>query len=208
VNSPLATPPTSLSATLNGKGRTGEAYLTRSELAKLLGVSYTQARRLELTGAIAKRKTGKKKESLFLESEARELLHKKELRQASRLGPASEPIAGSVAARAFVAFDRGKSQADVVIDEQLSPTIVRALFLEWSDMRGIFLLTRAQVHEIEKLGLDGSYPIEDGAHFVRNLREVAEQMDVCVGCKKAPRRICLACSDYRCGEIIRENSKG
>lgn len=95
--------------------------MTRTQAARLIGVSVATVRRME----------GQELHPVIVDG--------KHLFSIDELEPHRKATAGDVAARAFEMFNADKTQVDVVIALKESPERIRALFRHWLEMSDCIL---------------------------------------------------------------------
>lgn len=101
-----------------------------------------------------------------------------------------------VAARVFKELDLKKHPADIVQELVIHPDIVKSIFLAWKDLRGGLYIPQAIMDKINKLPLEGSFPVRTPEQLLQNLEEsAAATLPQCGKCKKNYRELCRTCAE-------------
>jgi len=170
-----------------------EKLLTKAALAQRLGVGIKEINRRLRTGAL--REYRKRAGALYFhpsQVEEQKLLSK------SRPNTKKEHLdtveySGDEAAVVFRALGEGKTLLSIVIESCLHPAVVEAAARAFAQLQGGLHLGAASLREMEKLPMDGEFPIQSEQQFVEMLRSALEEA-ACGECQKKTRKVCLACA--------------
>jgi hypothetical protein len=77
---------------------------------------------------------------------------------------------------------------------------VRVLHNEWLDLHdtaegGGLYIPRSILEEINKLPLEGTFPIASAENLLENLKEIVDATDKCIACKRSKPALCLKCHE-------------
>jgi hypothetical protein len=162
---------------------TAGVLVTREELAQAIGKNERTIRRWERTRLAPALSIGSDGVHRFDVQRVSELLEISEKR-----GP-SDPDAydGLMAQRAFALFDDGHHPVDVVKQTGFDPRAVKAMYMEWTSMRGGLFVPAEVVAKIASL------PWLDGPNLAMN--GDAQKLLACI-MRTRPRERCSACDDH------------
>jgi DNA-binding transcriptional MerR regulator len=100
------------------------------------------------------------------------------------------------AVRVFSALRDNKPLAEIVIEMQLHPAIVRKIHKEWIELQGFGLyISVPLLEQINKLPLEGTFPIETAEGLFENLKEIADAGEKCITCKRSVAAYCTKCHE-------------
>jgi len=164
----------------------------RSQAARLLGVSKSTVRRME--GQALTPVVGPKNVRMFREEQVQSLIQ-------TRHSETSSPprLTGDVAANVFALLDEGLHPVDVVKRLCIQPELVETIHQHWCRLRGLLVLSTADVRELHDMLYDGTstppttaaellalgqkWVIEESHHHCKQCR--AEHAAFCRSCAKA-----------------------
>lgn len=91
-------------------------------------------------------------------------------------------------------FKRGLSQQDVFLETKIHPVIIQTILRDWSRMQGGLWLSEEDLATINKLPLEGTFPITTPKELYEVMR-LASAERMCGQCNKRPvSGSCLACA--------------
>lgn len=164
--------------------------LTRSEAAAVIGVSPSEIRRREVTGALRPSKRNEKGWVMFEEEDV--------LAQASTAGARRrsaepvEPYTSEEAAKVFNALDEGKTLVQCVKECLVLPSVVLLLAEAYALLTGALFLDKATVDAINILPLEGTFPLKGQKDLLQVL--VTASGDTCKTCNVRGRVLCKPCA--------------
>jgi hypothetical protein len=166
--------------------------LKRGEVAEVLGTSVSTVRRLE--GTRLDPIVGPGGTRLFREESVRALI----VQQTKLTRQAPEVYDGETAGAAFEIFDAGDGPIELVKRLKIHPSAARALYREWSELRGGFFVDASVLVALERTPfLSGLGPITSAGTLLAMLQQV--ERDFCELCKKRGPTICGVCVTVRLG---------
>lgn len=165
--------------------------LTRSKVARRLGVSVTTLRRME--GTLLHPQTGEGGVRMFDADEVEAAV----IRVRRRERP-EEPETGAVAAEVFTLFDDGVHPVDVIKKLLLAPNVVESLHTRWTRMQG-HLVIPVEIRLQLESDLVGERPGPEGWEIdsPAALREKIVEMlapHPCSRCQDGAAYLCRACA--------------
>lgn len=166
--------------------------MTRGQLALKLGVSYQEiARRLRVGSLKPHMKRGK--EPLFHSGQLEEqrMLSRKRTAEPGKEIPID--YTGKDASTVFKALREGKTLDEIVIEYGVHPLIVKAASDAFAQLRGGFFVSSDSARALERLPIDGEFPVQTGEQLIELLRAALEEA-ACEECQKKTRKVCLACA--------------
>lgn len=166
--------------------------MPRAGLAKALGVSLQEVQRRLRVGSLVPH-SHRGSEPLFTYGQLEEQRMLSRRRTTAAQGPAPVEFSGDDASIVFKALREGKALDDIVIDSSVHPLIVRAASEAFAQLRGGLFLSAEHMREIEKMPIDGEWPVQGAKQFVDMLRGVLEETS-CEKCKRKARKVCLVCA--------------
>ncbi len=163
----------------------------RQQVADVLGVSVSEVRRLERTGAIRPKKRNPQGVWLFDQAEVRAVAEAR--RPASGLTRKPlEPYTTEQAKAVFVALDAGKTLIQCVLECDLMPRIVETIALDYARLSGAMFIRKETMDTINGLALEGSFPLKGDEELLEMLQAAAEES--CRACSSRPRSLCKPCA--------------
>jgi hypothetical protein len=165
--------------------------LTRSKVARRLGVSVTTLRRME--GTLLHPQTGEGGVRMFDAEEVEAAV----IRVRRRERP-EEPETGAVAAEVFTLFDEGVHPVDVIKKLLLAPNVVESLHVQWTRMRGHLVIPveiRLQL-ESDLVGDrpgPGGWEIDSPTALRKKIVELLAPQ-ACNRCQDKPASFCRECA--------------
>lgn len=201
---------------LKRKERKDAHLYSRQESADILGVNLTEFRRLEERGFLEPQYFDSTNRRAYYElpylvkkkGERVRFVESNRLRRPKKIAEevANEKVShpprihlayrGTHAARAFEGFKLGLGLAEIVIKYAIPPDIVEHLFVVWSRLHKVIVLTEEEIKRIEASGIEGTWPVSGGAELVDNLILTMRAHEPCKRCKgkhRQPRTICAPC---------------
>lgn len=166
--------------------------LTRGTLAKALGVSIQEVNRRLRVGSL-KPYIRRGKEPLFHTGQLEE---QRMLSRKRTAEPGKESIVdftGKDASTVFRALREGKALDDIVIEHAVHPHIVKAAAEAFAQLRGCLFLPAEFVRELEKLPIDGEFPVTSSDALAEMLRSALVE-NSCTECNRKTRKVCLGCA--------------
>lgn len=121
-----------------------------------------------------------------------EQLKKPEKRSASTESGAQDD--SEDAKKIFAEMKKGTHPTDIVLDLGLSPHVVRRVTAIWREMREQIVFTDAQRIDLEKLPLQGEFPVRSSEHLLEMLKKTFATPTLCGRCGKGKARICVDCA--------------
>lgn len=97
------------------------------------------------------------------------------------------------ASRMFAALKSDTSVEDCIISLKIHPRAALAIKQAWDEVRGAVTLSREGLARVEKMGLEGTFPITTSEELMEVL-ENAGQERACSTCRKRPASMCRSCS--------------
>ncbi len=172
-----------------GKPRLGtepvNGFLTRTQVARALGITISGVRRLEGTKIPVHNRDGV---HLF---DARDVETFRVRRTVK--GPMPEGLA---AAEVFALIDDNVRAVDIVKRLQIHPDVVEALARQHARMCGAVLLEPVQLEELTRIAKVGPAPRTAG-DVLGLMRAAVESSHACAACKSDAARFCADCSPTR-----------
>lgn len=171
---------------------TDDTLLTRGQLAQKLGVSFQEVNRRLRVGAL-KPYLKRGKEPIF---HVGQLEEQRMLSRKRTVEPGREAVVdftGKDAATVFKALREGKALDDIVIEHGVHPLIVKAASEAYAQLRGSLFVSAERMRELEKMPIDGEWPIQNDVQLIEMLRGALEESS-CEKCKRKTRKVCLACA--------------
>lgn len=169
-----------------------DTLLTRGQMAQRLGVSIQEVQRRLRVGTL-KPYMKRGKEPLFHTGQLEE---QRMLSRRRTAEPGKEPVVdftGKDASTVFKALRDGKTLDDIVVDYAVHPLIVKAAAEAFAQLRGCLFVSSDRLRDLEKLPIDGEWPVQTDTQLVKMLREALTEA-ACSECKKRTRKVCLACA--------------
>lgn len=168
------------------------SLLTRGQLAQKLGVSFQEVNRRLRVGSL-KPYLKRGKEPLFHTGQLEEQRMLSRKRTAEPGKEAVVDFTGKDAATVFKALREGKALDDIVIEHAVHPLIVKAASEAFAQLRGSLFLSAEFLRELEKLPIDGEFPVTSSEALAVMLRDALVE-GACGECKRKTRKVCLACA--------------
>jgi len=103
------------------------------------------------------------------------------------------PYEASDGVRVFEMIRLGTSLRDIVVQTGLHPTTVKAINADYEECEGGIYLPTEIVDELNKLPLDGAFPLQT-AYAVLEMCKKAARGGVCLACKSRQSKLCVTCS--------------
>lgn len=181
----------------SGKLTVEEEYtglLTKAALAKRLGVGIKEINRRIRTGSLREMK--RVRGALLFhpdQVEEQKLLTRTRTNVAKKEQLDTVEYSGEEASTVFRALHAGKTLHEIVIENTLHPAIVEAASRAYAHLQGGLYLTGKYMAELEKLPIDGEFPVSGGEQLVEMLREALTET-ACAECKRKARKVCLGCA--------------
>ncbi len=170
-----------------------DGLLTKANMAERLSVSLQEINRRLRVGSLRPH-VKKGKEELF---HPRQVDEQRMLsRRRFHAEPGKEPVidfSGKDASTVFKALREGKALDDIVIEFTVHPFIVKAAAEAFAQLRGGLYISADKMKELEKMPIDGEWPIQSDTQFMEMLQGALEE-SACEGCKKKKRKVCLGCA--------------
>lgn len=94
--------------------------------------------------------------------------------------------------RMFQELENGAGCIECVIKLGIHPEAARAIYRVWNELRRHVVLFRPELERIEKMGLDGTFPIEDAPGLMDVIESAARERE-CTACHRRPGTVCRAC---------------
>lgn len=178
---------------MNGK-LTKDSLLTRGALAKALGVSIQEVqRRLRVGSLVPHTHRGTEPVFTYAQYEEQRMLSRKRMNQAAPSTAAAVEYSGEDASVVFKALREGKTLDDIVIEASVHPLVVRAAAEAFAQLRGGLFVSAACMSELEKMPIDGEFPVQGDVQLIEMLRGALIDT-ACSECRKRKRKVCLACA--------------
>ena len=167
--------------------------MSRAGLAKAMGVSLQEVQRRMRVGTLVAH-THRGGEPLFTYNQLEEqrMLSRKKVSQANP-GTVTIEYTGDDASVVFKALREGKTLDDIVVDHSVHPLVVKAAAEAFAQLRGGFFVSSESSRDLEKLPIDGEFPVQTGTQLVEMLRGALTDV-ACSECQKKTRKVCLACA--------------
>ena len=166
--------------------RMSPGYISRAELAIKLGISVHEIRRREAQGRIQPAKRVGKT-PLYTEEQAAIMKADREFARNSSI-----VYLASDAKRVFDLLDQDKGLVAIVQETGLHPLVVQSIAIAYAEMGGAIIVSRSNMDKINKLTLDGNFPITNDEDLLDVLVSCSETY--CTNCKKRPKVICKHCA--------------
>lgn len=185
------------------------ANLSRPEFAQRVGLSVSEIRRKESLGLLTPARRaryntayyGEKEVALVLEmrrADAR-AKNRRQLNKTAYALPDALPEKGGLAeynkedaCAVFAMLQAGERLDKIVTALSLHPQIVRVAAADFAVMSNSFVIRGHVMEQINKLPLDGVFPIESDEELLEILKTVS--YGTCTLCKSKPRSICRHCA--------------
>jgi hypothetical protein len=189
-----------------------EGLLTRGEASRLLGVTLFEIRRRERLGhlkPVAKEPTHGW--DLFRESDVKASCNvepakrgrPRKVREEDNKAPtmASSPrafasaeryVMDDAAVKAFEMLTDGDSLIEIVQAVRIHPRKLEQIAKDFARLQGAILLDKAQVDAINKLPVEGDFPLETSEAIFDAIR-LALQEGTCESCHKSLKKVCRPC---------------
>ncbi len=175
-------------------------FYTKRQAAKKLGMSDSVFKRRQRLGMYPPTKVDKNGWQWFSEEDVRRFkgeTYKGQLPPASRNARASDHEQTSYSDKectdVFRALNEGKNPADIVAGLGVHAMKVKAIYAIWTELRELVALSGEEVRAIEKLAVDGVWPVKTGEQLVKNLTDMASKRR-CGSCGKRSAQVCRACA--------------
>lgn len=184
-----------------------DTLMTRAGLAKALGVTVQEVqRRLRIGSLVPHSHRGTEPMFTYGQLEEQRMLSRKRTTVGAAQGPAPVEFSGDDASIVFKALREGKALDDIVIESSVHPLIVKAASEAFAQLRGGLFLSVEHMRELEKMPIDGEWPVQSAKHLVDMLRGALEETS-CEKCKKKARKVCLVCAKNlaRKGKTVAED---
>lgn len=166
-----------------------ETLVTRDEAAKRMCISVIEFRRRQRMGDFVPAKKGLKGEWLFRLSDI-ELAREKRLMQKDNYTP-------EMAALVFKTLEEGKTAIQCVIEHAIPPKAMEEIMLAYASLKECIFIKAWTVNEINKLPLDGPFPLRDENDVLVAFRTIADEKESpsakCLECGKRERQFCKPC---------------
>lgn len=173
-------------------------YVTKEEAQDLLGITAGDLKRRIQVGDLRTSEQYDPKLGRTVVLVSQEdidfcLMHAKKTAEAAPSPSLADRYTPDDASKMFAALKANKSVEDCVIELKIHPRAAMAIKRAWDDVRGQVTFTREQLDKIEKLGLDGEFPIEAPEQLMSVLESAAAEK-ACVTCKAKPGVMCRGCA--------------
>jgi hypothetical protein len=170
---------------------TSTSHVTREQLARVVGKNERTIRRWERTRLAPAVSVGPDGVHRFDMQRVSELLEVRERNEPS----APADYDGEMAREAFRLFDEGLDQVDLVKHTGFDPRAVKAMYREWTSMRGGFFVPADIAAKIASLPwLDGpSLAVEGSAEKLLACVERTRPRERCARCEHKPPEFCSEC---------------
>jgi hypothetical protein len=173
------------------------AGLSRQEFAQRVGLSVAEIRRKESVGLLSPAGRTRYNRPYYGEREVAIVLEmsradgrEKDRRQIER--SSDFEYNRQDACRVFEMLQEGKPLDQIVTALGLHPHMVRASAADFAAMNHSFVIRGHVMEQINKLPLDGVFPIETDMELLEILKVVS--YGTCTLCQKKPRSICRHCA--------------
>lgn len=164
--------------------------LTRNEAAAVIGVSPSEIRRREVTGAL--RPTQRNDKGWVMFEEADVLAQASVASAARRSAEPTEPYTSEEAAKVFDALDAGKTLVQCVKECLVLPSVVVLLAEAYAMLTGALFLKKQTMDAINVLPLEGTFPLKNEKDLLDVL--VTASADTCKTCSNRARVLCKPCA--------------
>lgn len=168
-------------------------YLTRAEFAARVGLAVSEVKRQETMGNLIPAKRNSANQPFYKKSQLDAFLENR--RAHGGVLPAHgdvAPYTSEEAARVFTELDKGRSPVQIVEMLKVHPRAVRAIASDYYDMKECIVLTPATIARMNRLPLDGAFPLTTEADVFAVMENAAKEQ--CLVCGKAPKRYCQPCA--------------
>lgn len=169
-----------------------DTLLTRGQLAQKLGVSFQEVNRRLRVGSL-KPHMKRGKEPLFHVGQLEEQRMLSRKRSAEPGKEVQIDYTGKDASTVFKALRDGKTLDEIVVEHAVHPLIVKAASDAFAQLRGGFFVSSDSARALEKLPIDGEFPVQTGEQLIEMLSTALEEA-ACEECQKKTRKVCLACA--------------
>lgn len=172
--------------------------MTRDEAASALGVTLLEIKRRVAVGDLRTVTTqgpkgGKPQQLVSREDVAFCIQHAGRTAADAPSPSFADRYTPEDASRMFAALKDEASVEDCVIKLRIHPRAAIAIKRAWDEIRGGVTLSRAELDEIEKLGVEGRYPLESPDAVLDVVRTAARDK-TCGVCGKRSATTCGPCS--------------
>ena len=116
-----------------------------------------------------------------------------------RMAPTTSPTVeevqynGEDAAVVFSCLDENMTLPHIVVHHKIHPDAVMAAARAYQRMQGGLMLSGSFVSRLEKLPLDGEFPVQTENQLLEMLQSALTDT-ACSECQKRTRKVCLACA--------------
>lgn len=176
--------------------------LTRNQLAQRLGVSGSEIRRREQTGELVPTAKHPAGWNLYDENAVAQARRPKQ-RRAGVDAVERSTYSPEDAVTVFKMLEAGKTLVQTVLDSNLHPNIVEAVALDYARMTGTLLIPQFFMDQINKLTLEGTFPIKDAPGLLEVMELAANDLS-CTSCGKRSRSVCGVCVKVTVRDALRE----
>lgn len=107
------------------------------------------------------------------------------------------------AVKVFRALNAGKDAITTVLETGVHPRVVEAAALDWARMNAGFLMTKEYLDIINKLPLEGNFPVTTPEGLIELLRGAAADV-ACTTCGLRTRSVCTPCMNKKVRDKVRE----
>lgn len=199
----LLTPREQIMGTTNvhlakGARQCPEGFMTRGMLQDRLGLTMSDIKKLKAVGLLEPVKIMERTGwALYDDSTVDKLrgnsfFHKVDKRMPG-FGSMSVAYHASESQQVFALLRQERTLIDIQIETGLHPTVVAAIVRDYTELSNAILIDRGMLEEIEKLPLEGTFPIRTARGLVTILRNAAKEHR-CVRCQRKRSRFCGACA--------------
>jgi hypothetical protein len=168
-----------------------EPVFKRQQVADALGVTVSEVRRLERTGAIRPIRRNAQGVWLFDATEVRAMAdERKPVRGLTR--KSNDSYTPEEAGAVFDALDAGKTLVQCVRECKLMPRTVETIALDYARLTGGMYVRKETMDIINGLSLEGTFPLKGDDDLLDVLKTAAT--DTCKECKTRSRTYCKVCT--------------
>lgn len=95
--------------------------------------------------------------------------------------------------RCFRLLEAGKSLVQIVLETELHAAVVSSINDDYANMKAAIVVPKAALDVINKLPLDGTFPVRDATHLLEILESAVADL-ACEQCVKRKRAVCTGCA--------------
>lgn len=163
-------------------------FLTRDELAGQLGVSVHEIRRREGKGMLAPVKRLSRGIPLY----SPETVDNQPKKRKTTFDTDRTLYTSDDGKKVFALLASKTTLVEIVLSTGFHPATVQSIAEDYAEMSDAIILTRDNVTKINRLTLDGNFPLTNGDDLVSVLETCAETR--CTNCNKRSKSICTYCA--------------